>query len=125
MSFEIEGKLHKKFETERKTDSFQVRAFVLQTESGSYQQYIKFQLTQDRCGLLDDIEEGTSIKVHFDIRGNEWNGRYITNLNAWRIEKPSAAEASPAAPAAPATTDDGFPSEADAPAERFDDDLPF
>ena len=30
------------------------------------------------------------MKVYFDLRGREWNEKYFTNLNAWRVEKPQA-----------------------------------
>ncbi|MBY5957225.1 DUF3127 domain-containing protein [Membranicola marinus] len=85
-SFEISGKLFKKFETEQKTQSFSAREFVLEVNDNNYMQLIKFQLTQDRCGLLDPFEEGSEVKVHFDLRGREWNGKYFTNLNAWKLE---------------------------------------
>ncbi len=120
MSFEVNGKLHKKFDTENKTDTFQAREFVIVVESGNYPQYVKFQLVQDRCALVDTFEEGEEIKVHFDLRGREWNGKYFTNLNAWRVEK-----AAPAAAAAPPADDDFFPSADDEPSVAADDDLPF
>lgn len=123
MSFEVEGKLHKKFDTENKTDTFQAREFVIEVSSGNYPQYIKFQLTQDRCALVDDYEEGKPIKVHFDLRGREWNGKYFTNLNAWRLEQVSNGEAPPAAP-----VEEGFfPAATDEPSDSgdADDDLPF
>ena len=129
MSFEIEGQAHKIFDTENKTDTFQAREFVIETE-GQYPQYIKFQLTQDRCGLMDNHKEGDMIKVYFDLRGREWNEKYFTNLNAWRVEAAAAAAAAPP-PAAAGTGD--FPSQeypaattpkADAGASDFDD-LPF
>ena len=124
MSFEITGKLHKKFDTENKTDSFQAREFVIVTENGSYSQYIKFQLVQDRCSLVDDYNEGDMIKVHFDLRGREWNGKYFTNLNAWRVETGGAAETkAPATTAAPASNN--FPTADDSPSMDADDDLPF
>lgn len=85
MAFEIEGVLHKKFDTESKTDSFQAREFVITLE-GNYPQFIKFQLTQDRCSAVDSVNEGEKIKVFFDLRGREWNGKYFTNLNAWKVE---------------------------------------
>ena len=125
MSFEVDGKLHKKYETENKTDSFQAREFVILVESGNYPQYVKFQLVQDRCALLDPFEEGEEIKVHFDLRGREWQGKYFTNLNAWRLEKASAA----AAPEPPAADSSGgfFPSPDNEPSGggAADDDLPF
>ncbi len=87
MSFEIEGKLHRIFDTENKTATFQAREFVIEVNSNNYMQYIKFQLTQDRCSLIDHFKEGDRLKVHFDLRGREWNDKYFTNLNAWKIEK--------------------------------------
>ena len=44
MSYEAVGKLHKKFETESKSQTFQARDFVLEVEDGAYPQFIKFQL---------------------------------------------------------------------------------
>lgn len=120
-SFEIEGKLLRKYDTESKSASFQAREFVLEIEDGNYPQFIKFQLTQDRCALLDSYNEGEQVKVHFDLRGREWQGKYFTNLNAWRLEK-SAATA--AAPPAPPSQDFEFPSASDEPA-HVNEDLPF
>lgn len=86
MTFEIEGILHKKFDIESKSSSFQTREFVITTE-GTYPQYLKFQLTQDKCGVIDPCQEGEKIKVSFDLRGREWQGKYFTNLNAWKVDK--------------------------------------
>ncbi|MBT8220501.1 MAG: DUF3127 domain-containing protein [Bacteroidia bacterium] len=125
MSFEVEGKLHKVFDTESKTDSFQAREFVIEIGQGNYPQFIKFQLTQDRCGLIDAFQPGQVIKVYFDLRGREWNEKYFTNLNAWRImeaessPKPQPQEASPA-------SSDSFPTANDEmQLDNMDDDLPF
>lgn len=86
MSFEIEGILVKKYDTESKTNSFQTREFVITTE-GTYPQFVKFQLTQDKCQIIDEYQENDRVKVYFDLRGREWQGKYFTNLNAWRMEK--------------------------------------
>ncbi len=122
MSYELTGKLHKKYETESKSEKFQAREFVVETMDGSYNQYIKFQLTQDRCALVDDYNEGEQVKVHFDLRGREWNEKYFTNLNAWRLEKPAAAAAS--APPPPAAAE-SFPGEEPPAVAGGNDDLPF
>lgn len=90
MAFEVNGKLHKAFDTEQKTDKFRAREFVLEVEDGQYPQLVKFQLTQDKCELLDQYNEGDDLTVHFDLRGREWNGKYFTNLNAWRLETANA-----------------------------------
>ena len=91
-SFEIQGKLHKVFPSENKSGSFQAREFVIEVESGQYSQFVKFQLTQDRCDLIDSYSEGEEIQVSFDLRGREWDGKYFTNLNAWRLNRPSSTE---------------------------------
>ncbi|WP_235297870.1 DUF3127 domain-containing protein [Portibacter marinus] len=107
MAYEMVGKLHKKFDTESKTSSFQAREFVLESIDSNYTQYIKFQLTQDRCGIIDGYNEGDQLKVYFDLRGREWNEKYFTNLNAWKVEAMQADSAS----AQQAPSSDPFPSE--------------
>ncbi len=89
MALDITGKLHKVFESEQKTESFKAREFVVET-AGEYPQFVKFQLTQDRCAIIDNYKEGDDLKVHFDLRGREWQGKYFTNLNAWKVEGESA-----------------------------------
>jgi hypothetical protein len=121
MSYEVEGKLHKKFDAEQKSGTFQTREFVILVEQGQYPQYIKFQLVQDRCEIIDPIEEGSEIKVYFDLRGREWQGKYFTNLQAWRVEAAGAGQKS-------RPTAGDFPTTA--PANNGDesssfDDLPF
>ena len=95
MSFEIEGKLHHVYNTEQKSESFRTREFVIETSQGSYAQYIKFQLTQDRCDILDPYKTGQQIKVYFDLRGRQWQDKYFTNLQAWRIEAIGETQAAP------------------------------
>lgn len=123
-SFEIAGKLHKKFDTEQKTSNFEAREFVIEIQDGNYSQYIKFQLVQDRCALIDNYEEGDQIKVHFNLRGREWNDKYFTNLNAWRIEAEVQEEAATKQPLEVGTSTP-FPTTSDEPPASFDDDLPF
>ncbi|MBK9271625.1 MAG: DUF3127 domain-containing protein [Saprospiraceae bacterium] len=85
MSFNISGKLHKVFPAETKTATFQTREFVIVTEE-QYPQYIKFQLVQDRCAVIDQFSPGQVINVFFDLRGREWQEKYFTNLQAWKVE---------------------------------------
>ena len=120
MAFEVIGKLHKKFDAEEKSSSFKVRNFVIVTKDGEYEQFINFQLTQDKCEIVDKFEVGSEIKVHFNLRGREWQGKYFTNLQAWRIEGDASANVADA-------PDDPFPSMEDVPLAEEDqnDDLPF
>ena len=128
MSFEIEGDIVKIFDTEKKTDTFQAREFVIKTE-GQYPQFIKFQLTQDRCDLIDKYQPQQKVKVSFDLRGREWNEKYFTNLNAWRIDEAAQAveeggDQSESAPAPFEPLNSGASQDSNVMAEDFDD-LPF
>lgn len=120
MAFEVEGKLHKKYEIKQVSGTFQSRNFVLKVDDGKYPQYVEFQLVQDRCALVDTCKEGDTIKVHFDLRGREWNGKYITNLNAWKIDKASSGDSNERK-----SENAPFPSEESLPAMDSSDDLPF
>ena len=134
MAFEVEGKLHRLFPTEQKSGSFQAREFVLEIADGNYPQLIKFQAVQDRCAMLDRYSEGDSVKVSFDLRGREWNGKYLTNLNAWRIENGGGATSGGDGQASVGTEKSGadhqfptdpFPDYGNAPKTEGMDDLPF
>lgn len=108
MSFEINGKLYEKNDTVAVTEKFRKREFVLEktesSNSGEFTELIKFQLTQDRCDLLDRYNVNDEVKISFNIKGRKWekDGKvsYFTNLEAWRIEKVSNenAAATPSAP---------------------------
>ena len=94
MSYELSGKLIEKFAPVQRTESFKVREFVVEKSDEingkTITNYIKFQCVQDRTGILDPVNVGDEIKVHFNIKGTRWEkeGRvtYFSNLDAWRIE---------------------------------------
>lgn len=103
-TMETTGTLKAKFDTQKVSDKFTKREFVLTTEVNTpYPQQVSFQLTQDKCALLDSLNEGDSLKVYFNLRGREWNGpqgiKYFNTLEAWKIEK-----VAPGAAATPAAT---------------------
>ena len=125
MSYEITGTLVKKYETETKGESFRVRDFVIKAnDGGQYDNFVKFQTTQDRTAIIDDYNEGDEIKVHFDLRGRQWQEKYFTNLNAWRVESLSKSAPTTGGPAKESFTD--FPAAGnDEPAAEATDDLPF
>lgn len=125
MSFDIEGKLIKKYDTESKSPTFQTREFVIEISAGNYPEFVKFQLTQDRCAVVEPYNEGDRIRVFFDLRGREWQGKYFTNLNAWKVEGQSAVPTASKASGGSSFSD--FPTVDSEPAINMDmnDDLPF
>lgn len=89
---EITGILKVKFDTQEVSQSFKKREFVLTTESNTqYPQHISMQVTQDKCWLLDAINEGDEVKVQFNLRGREWNGpqgiKYFNTIDVWKLER--------------------------------------
>lgn len=105
----ISGKITKVSDRIKKTDKFTMRLFVIETD-GQYPQPVKFQLVNDRCDLINNEMVGETITVHFDIRGNEWEGKIINNLNAWKIDRPLLFEAKKLEePANDLPMDDGLP----------------
>ena len=129
---EVIGTLKTKFETQKVSERFQKRDFVLTTEANTpYPQYVSFQVTQDKCSLLDGFNDGEEIKVQFNLRGREWNGpqgvKYFNTLEAWRIEKvqsgapsPSQAQSAPRQSSESASASPVFNSDI-----NDNDDLPF
>ena len=129
MSFDVQGKLHEIFDEQQVSDKFRKREFVLEIPDGSYTQFIKFQLTQDKCNVLDQFKVGEEVKVNFNLSGKPFtkNGTtmYFTNLQAWRVEPANGAAANTgntgsnrATAAQPAATSSFLSDEAD-------NDLPF
>jgi hypothetical protein len=92
---EVTGQLKLKYDIQKVSEKFQKRDFVLSTDlSTPYPQHVSFQVTQDKCSMLDSFNEGDEIKVQFNLRGREWNGpqgiKFFNTLEAWRIEKVAA-----------------------------------
>lgn len=114
MAFELTGKLIEKFDTQEISEKFKKREFVIEFQDNpnlSFSESIKFQLTQDRCELMDNYQVGQDLKVSFNLRGRRWekDGKvsYFTNLEAWRIESAAGAQTKDS-PAPPDAASQGF-----------------
>ena len=98
MAFEITGKVIDISPVNQVSDKFKKREFVIEKKeaggSAVFIDYIKFQLVQDRCDLINESFLNEDVKVSFNLKGNKWerDGKinYFTNLDAWKIEKISA-----------------------------------
>jgi Domain of unknown function (DUF3127) len=95
MNFELSGRLIEKQDTVKVSETFKKREFVIEhIDNSSGKEFIdliKFQLTGERCALIDKFNINDEIKVTFNIRGKRWvkddRVSYFTNLEAWKIEK--------------------------------------
>lgn len=135
--FKLTGTVKVVNPTVQVSEKFSKREFVVTDNSSMYPQDIMFQSTQDKCALLDGIQAGETVEVSFNLRGREWTSpqgevKYFNTLEAWRIEKqsaamgnnmgggaPSAMNLDPIAPVNSGVTESSFQS------KEQDDDLPF
>ena len=131
MSFEINGRMAAIFQTQKVSDRFQKREFVIEIKSSGtsgyeFVDFIKFQATQDKCSMLDQFSIDDEVKVSFNLRGRKWERdgqvNYFTNLEAWRVDK-AQQDASPDS-SFPSSSDAPFPDQAPPDASGVDD-LPF
>lgn len=93
MSLEVNGTIKEIFDTQTFASGFSKREFVLTTEE-QYPQQIKFEMVKERADALQSFSMGDKVKVSFNLRGNEYQGKYYVNLQAWRIERQGAAGSS-------------------------------
>ncbi len=130
---EIRGKVHEIGATQQVTDTFKKRdLIVLYAENPQFPEYIRFEATQDRTSIFDNLEIGDEVEVSFNLRGRPWTNRegvttYFNSLVAWRVSKVVTTPVAPGQPGAAAV-----PAPADIPPpvdissdEGKDDDLPF
>lgn len=102
--------------TSKSGNAWQKRNFVIET-AGQYPKKMCMQLFGDKVNECPNV--GEEVKVSFDVESREWNGRWFTQLNVWKVERQGAQAAQQpvyqqAQPQAPATT-----------AAPQADDLPF
>ena len=130
-NLEIEGKIYRKLAPQSGTSArgtWSKQDFVLEYPDGNFTAQACFTaFGDDKVAELGKFAEGDTVRVSFNLRAREYNGRWYNDLHVWRLAPagqaapaPAAAPAAPAAmpPAAPAPTLDDMPASAD-------DDLPF
>ncbi len=89
-------------------------------ESGDkYPKKVCCTLWGDKTNMLQGLQAGSELKVFFDVESREYNGRWYTDVKAWKIE-PAGQSSGGGAPSddIPPPGDDDLP-------VHDDDDLPF
>ena len=89
--YEATGQIKVIGDTQSFASGFSKREFVITTDDGKYPQDLKFEVAKDGCAKLDAFDIGEFVTVAFNLRGNEYNGKYYVNLSAWKVESNQAA----------------------------------
>lgn len=88
---EIRGKVHEISKTQNVTDKFKKRDLVIAyAENPKFVDYIKFEATQDRVNIFDNLNVGDDVEVSFNLRGRPFTNKegittYFNSLVAWRV----------------------------------------
>ena len=135
MALEIEGTLAQKLPVQSGNSArgpWAKQEFILEYPDGNYTAKACFTAWgQDKVQDLGKYQVGDKVKVSFNLKSREYNGRWYNDLQIWKIAPvgdgqpaaPAAARPAPQAPAypqAPAPTIEDMPA-----ASEGEEDLPF
>ncbi|MFT3932190.1 MAG: DUF3127 domain-containing protein [Chitinophagaceae bacterium] len=105
-------------EGQGKNGPWKKQEFILET-GDTYPKKVCIAVWGDKIDLKS-FKMGDTIDVSFDVESREFNGRWYTDVKAWKV---SAAKGKDAGKPAAATASKGAPNITDIPPS--DDDLPF
>jgi len=91
MSLSVKGIIKQKLEVEQGTSKagkeWKSQSFVLNT-GAQYNPDICFKLFgEDKIQLITNLNDGEEIEVAFNLSSREWNGKWFTSADAWKIDK--------------------------------------
>ncbi len=142
MALELEGTLRQKLGVQSGTSArgqWAKQEFILEFPDGNFTAQACFTAWgQDKVAELDKYQVGDRIKVSFNLKAREYNGRWYNDLQIWRLAPAGQASAAPSAPTQPAYPQAPVsapqppafetapaPTLDDMPGEDNSDDLPF
>ena len=135
MALEIEGTLSQKLAVASGTSArgpWAKQEFILEFPDGNFTAKACFTAWgQDKVQDLGKYQVGDKVKVSFNLKSREYNGRWYNDLQIWKIAPAGAQPVQPApqarpAPQAPAWAQAPAPTIEDMPADSAgEEDLPF
>lgn len=78
--------------TSKTGNEWKKQEYVLETHD-QYPRKVCFQIFGADKIQQAAIQPGEELKVYFDIDSREYQGRWYTNISAWKVERPDAATA--------------------------------
>ncbi len=133
MALELEGRIARKLTVQTGTSArgtWSKQEFIFEYQEGNFPTQVCMNVWGDeKVKDLEKYQVGDKVKISFNLSSREYNGRWYTDVRAWRIE-PAGAPSYEAAQAphhpAPAPFQPSAPMpSADDMSTPVDDDLPF
>ncbi len=133
MALELEGRIARKLNVQSGTSArgaWSKQEFIFEYQEGNFPTQVCMNVWgEEKVRDLDKYQVGDKVKVSFNLSSREYNGRWYTDVRAWRIEPagaaaPAQAPYAPHMPAGAPVQNAPMPS-ADDMSSPVDDDLPF
>lgn len=105
-----------------KNGTWRKQDFVIETDA-QYPKKVCFTVWGDKIDL-DKMQVGKRLNVSFDVESREYNGRWYTDVKAWRLDWADS-EGSSSESTAPISTPAVSPVELSINLQGGDEDLPF
>lgn len=90
MALSVKGKVNQILKAEtgvsRAGNEWKKQEFILETDE-QFPRKVCFTTFGDKVDLLSGVKAGEEVEVSFNVESREYNGRWFTNVNAWKIDK--------------------------------------
>lgn len=100
MAMELEGRIARKLPVQTGTSArgaWAKQEFILEYQEGNFPSQVCMNVWgDDKVRELDKYQVGDKVKVSVNLSSREYNGRWYTDVRAWRIEPAGAQQSAPA-----------------------------
>lgn len=90
MAMELEGRIARKMNVQTGTSArgaWAKQEFILEYQEGSFPSQVCMNVWgEDKVKDLERHQVGDRVKVSFNLSSREYNGRWYTDVRAWRID---------------------------------------
>lgn len=90
---EIKGTIEVITKEQQITETFKKREFVVKhAENPDYPEFIKLEMIQDNCAVLDGYSIGQEVTAYINLKGRKWTDpqgedKYFNTLQCWKLDK--------------------------------------
>ena len=95
MALELEGRIVRKLGVQSGTSArgtWSKQEFIFEYQEGNFPTQVCMNVWgEDKVRELDKYQVGDKVKISFNLSSREFNGRWYTDVRAWRIEPAGSA----------------------------------